>query len=314
MKGASIMPPKLPIHYSVGDLFSSSDRECKSFCVKQVDTKLIKDFVKNTSPQKEKCLSYIGLSGANLTDLRNWGQFIEKAVSVEYCTNVYHDQIRSRFSKDIETQFQDPSKLLIAQGDIDDLLDPANACGLKRNKVFNEYLPFTLMNLDYYGTVISASKTGIMKRIQLLGNLFDLQRDLNPELKYLILLTVYHAGKDKTPDTEESQLINKIDEYAKRTKYQKKADEVTKSGDRIPVLALGVPLFIAEAAKSAHSSMRVLKRVTYRDTSYHMVHFALEMECKKAQSPPIEMDSIFGDPIISEIEKNGSTIKLKEQI
>jgi len=287
----------MPIEYSIGDLFSSMDRQCKLKVIHDIDTPIIDKFV--TDNFAEKCsLTYFGLAGANLTDLIHWGEYIKKGVVIEKYTNVYHQQIRSLFSENLHKKFSSCEDIAIVKHDIDDLLDINKDNSLGKNSILDSFLPFTLINLDYYGSVIAASqKTGIMRRIELLKNLFEIQRSQDIRAKYLLLLTIYHAGIDEEPETGDSQLIEKIKEARYRDKYETIVDKIIELNKRIPLLSIAVPIFIAEAASSKHTILEVKDKIAYRDSSYWMIHFVFQLEAKKGQSPNVKKKNIFTTPL-----------------
>lgn len=306
----SMSRTELPIDYRIGELFSSDDRECKAICIREFDNAIIKNFVKENHENK-KSLTYFGLSGANLTDLAHWKDYIKNGVSVENCTNVYHQQIRSLFSTKLCDDFNFAKDVVIVQADIDEILNTSNSNFISNNAVIKDFLPFTLVNLDYYGTVISTTDTGIMRRIELLKNLFRIQWEHDEKLKYLCLLTIYHAGKEIDPETQGSQLISKIQSQA-GDKYKDIAEKIIKTKKRIPILSLAVPLFIAEAASNCHTALKVHEKICYKNTSYSMLHFILELEGMKQQHPDPKKRNIFKETNLKKIETTDGRTTIKD--
>ena len=296
-----------PIKYKTGDLFSSEERECKLYVVNKIDTPLIEKFSLELSPQDKRSLTYFGLAGSSLTDLIHWKDYIKRAVSIENCTNVYHQQIRTLFSDKQLDSFAFSKDISILLGDIDDVLDSTHKNYLKNNDIVNSFLPFTLINLDYYGTVIHTSDFGIMKRVELLKNLFKIQYEKNKKIQYLLLLTIFHSGDDRIPGTEDSQLVDKIKHYG-WDKYKEISEKIIKSNKRIPILSLAVPLFIAAAASDNHTRLNVLKKITYRDSKYYMLHFIFKLEGVHEQAPDILKKNIFKEIELEEVKKQGDKI------
>jgi len=207
----------MPIKYELGELFSSKDRRFKKYVITSIDNPTIKKFIDNNFKvaEQERQLSYFGLSGAGLTDIVNWQKFIKRGVSVEKYKNIYNHQIRSFFAENISKTLQCPEGIEIIESDIDNLLDLEREESLGKNLRFNSFMPFSLINLDYYGGIIATTKQGTMNRVKRLKNLFELQWNNKNTIKYLLLLTVYHGGDDREPETGDSQLLDKIKEHKK---------------------------------------------------------------------------------------------------
>lgn len=153
----------------------------KDLIRRQYDRPIIKDF---SNSIKDK-LTYFGLPGKNLLDVREWKRYIRRLIAVERNEIIAHIIMENVY--DLGFKLAD-SQLL--DGDIDNIL----IRGLDKREVPIKF-KFNLVNLDYEGGILHKQLKGTSRRLKAIRSLFAREREW--ENDFILLFTFSARNRDE---------------------------------------------------------------------------------------------------------------------
>jgi hypothetical protein len=163
----------------------------KDFIRKRYDKPIIESFTKEI---KDK-LTYFGLPGPEILDIKEWKKYISKIIAVERDEINAQILLENIFGLNVKS-----SDFQLLHGDIDKILISGKD---EYGAIIN--FPFNLANLDYEGGIIYKDLKGKSKRIEAIRSLFERQRGVGKN--FILFFTFNSRNKD---EKEFNHVLNKI--------------------------------------------------------------------------------------------------------
>ena len=224
------------------------------------DEQIVKNFGKD--------LSYFGLPGSEILDLKEWRECLEYIIAVEWDEIAAQQLLDNVFQSGLNLE-----KFQLLHGDIDDILI----------KGTDDYgipikFPFNLVNLDYQGGILYKDMRGRSKRIRAIECLFERQREAGKN--FLLFFTFNSRNRDVG---EFTNTINTIEEHL--AGYSISSQEVEGFFDwyrnsRYDYKIKIYVLYLIDAlASSRQFKCKFHPPVTYLGSgNVRMIHFAFYLE------------------------------------
>lgn len=242
---------------------SEMSTEAKDYIRGIYDLNIIRQFQQDHCPEQR--LSYLGLTGAEILDVLTWCEYIAKWTSVQmahtfegrYCADRI---IHNALANNMEREFQ------LVRGDIDDVV------GTSQGQSKPRYWPYQIVNLDYYGGLVHASRDPnldrpVSKRLEALRGLFHKQAG-HPFVLFLTLNL-----KDKDLGTVAGLVAEEEEDLAGlELEGVTECFHEHRSLRNAGLLKIFVPLFLGEIADQ--HDLIFSPPVLYRGTR-PMIHFAV---------------------------------------
>jgi hypothetical protein len=205
-------------------------------------------------------MAFLGLTGEQLNDILSWREYFARWTAIQIAETPDQveaaDELERRILRNnLESNCQ------FLRADVDTLLTArADKSQLK--------WPYQVVNLDYYGGLINATKDGSAARLEAIRSLFRHQEG-NP---FLLFLTISFRGDDG--GEMERVVLREEDDLAALGKTAVgEAFEQHRDLGRLGLLKLYVPHFLAGVAPRHRLMLPVILR--YPGT-IPMMHFAVE--------------------------------------
>lgn len=226
-----------------------------------------RDVIKNFEKSEKKKLTYFGLPGPEILDIKEWKNNLCSVIAVE------RDEISAQLLLDniFKLDFNLRNFQLL-HGDIDNILiDGKDKYGTPIK------FPFNLINLDYEGGILYKDLKGGSKKIKAIEHLFERQREAGKN--FLLFFTFNSRNKD------EKEFIRTIDAIEENlSDYNVKSDETEFFFDwyreqrydcKIKIYVLHL---INTIALTRQFECKFYPPVTYMGLKARMVHFVFELE------------------------------------